>query len=254
MHLGQALLDTYEAATRDLGIREVIPFYRCLAALHYGRALQLQQAEEEAWAAYDLACSSAARPKQPWLFITMGVSGSGKSLMARTLARRLPAIWLASDRIRKELAEVPPTARLGQGYYSPEWNARTYAELRKRAAYILQHQEHVILDATFSSVAERETTAAFATERGVEIWVLECSCSEDVARTRILRRMQEGEDPSDATPAVHDGQRQRYLPASGPWVPAERLTLLNTEGQPHELARQVLTQVWLASTSSLIPT
>lgn len=72
------------------------------------------------------------------LTLTGGLPGTGKSTLAGALADRLGCTLLSSDRIRKELAGVPPersaAAPFGSGLYDAAWTERTYTELLARAA------------------------------------------------------------------------------------------------------------------------
>src|SRR5207245_574001 len=107
--LRACLFDTYEAASGDSTLRFILPFYQTYRAIVRGNIGLLAAAESEiapaereaqrqqAKTAYDLARCLAARHKQPALIIMVGYSGSGKSVVARELSRRLPAILLSTD-------------------------------------------------------------------------------------------------------------------------------------------------------------
>src|SRR5206468_930051 len=138
-------------------------------------------------AAFDLARSYAC-PSAPTLWITVGLSGSGKSALARELARRLPAVRLASDEVRKELAGVPLTTRLEPHWYSPAVHAEVYAQMRQRAAAWLARGEHVILDAAFLGRRERELARRVAVEPGGTFRVVECRCPDALMRERLAER------------------------------------------------------------------
>ena len=82
-----------------------------------------------------VATALAAPPaRPPWLVLTCGLSGSGKTVVAGALAERLGGIRLRSDVERKRLAGLPPTARGGPDLYTPQAGAATYARLQQLAA------------------------------------------------------------------------------------------------------------------------
>ncbi len=95
----------------------------------------------------------------PKLIAIGGLSGTGKSTVARLLAHRLGRkhwpLVLRSDVIRKRLQSMQPTARLGAEAYSPSRSADVYRHLRDRAATLLRVGRTVIADATFLNQMER---------------------------------------------------------------------------------------------------
>ena len=192
-NLRKLLIDTYGAHMEDDDLRTLLPFYQTYRAVVRGNIAMLASKEAEvdiadrtqhltmAGAAYDLARCYAGRRSQPALIITVGYSGTGKSVLAHELARRLPAIQLSSDEIR------PLVPRSGDRY-SGEARARVYDALRRQAAKHLADGTHVILDATFLAEDERAKCQHLAETLGVEFWSIICNCPDSVIRNRIEER------------------------------------------------------------------
>ena len=90
---------------------------------------------------------------------------------------------------------------IGEGIYRPEVTQATYIELLRRARRALERGETVILDASWSTSAQRAAAARLADETSADLIELRCVTSPEVAAARIARRAA-GNDPSDATPAV----------------------------------------------------
>ncbi|WP_329445059.1 AAA family ATPase [Streptomyces canus] len=128
-----------------------------------------------------------------------GLPGSGKSTLAGALADRLGVTLLSSDRVRKELAGLPAeqsaAADYGEGLYTPEWTARTYATLLDRAAALLSAGESVVLDATWSDQAQREAAQRVAERTSTNLVALHCHVPDDVSAARLRAR---ASGPSDA--------------------------------------------------------
>src|SRR5206468_533687 len=139
----------------------------------------------------------------------VGFSGSGKSALAQELAKRLPAVLLSSDLIRKRLARVPPFERLSNDWYTPEKIAEVYEQMRVQTRDWLAAGENVILDATFLSAQERTKTARVTAEGQTRLWIIECECSDSLIRRRLESR---GKDTSDANLAVYESQLQYSEP------------------------------------------
>ncbi|HET9383136.1 MAG TPA: AAA family ATPase [Streptomyces sp.] len=137
------------------------------------------------------------------LTLVGGLPGSGKSTLSGALADRLGVTLLSSDRVRKELAgipaERPAAAGYGEGLYTPEWTARTYATLLDRAAALLSAGEPVVLDATWSDPAQREAARRVADRTSADLVALRCHVPDDVASARLRGR---GAGPSDADAGI----------------------------------------------------
>ncbi|MEU3341181.1 AAA family ATPase [Streptomyces sp. NPDC006668] len=133
------------------------------------------------------------------LTLVGGMPGSGKSTLSGALADRLEATLLSSDRLRKELAGIPPersaAAGYGEGLYTAEWTARTYAALLDRAAILLSAGESVVLDATWSTAEQRKAAQQIAELTSADLTALHCQVPGEVAAARLSTR---APGPSDA--------------------------------------------------------
>ncbi|MFF8193236.1 AAA family ATPase [Streptomyces bobili] len=133
------------------------------------------------------------------LTVVGGLPGSGKSTLSGALADRLGVTLLSSDRVRKELAGIPAeqsaAAGYGEGLYTPEWTARTYATLLDRAAALLSSGESVVLDATWSDPTQREAAQRVAERTSADLVALRCHAPHDVSAARLSTR---ATGPSDA--------------------------------------------------------
>jgi len=156
---------------------------------------------------------------QPQLIVTCGPSGSGKTWLARRIAPLLPALHLRSDVERKRLAGLPAQARtdsgLASGIYSAELTTRTYERLAALARVGLAAGFSVIVDATCLKRAQRDTLLGTAVPAGVRRQLLYLSGREALLRERVLARLVEGRDPSEADEVVLAAQlRQLEAPTA----------------------------------------
>jgi len=145
---------------------------------------------------------SAPVADPPWLVLTCGLSGSGKSAVAAALAAQLGGIRLRSDVERKRLAGLPPDARGEPALYTAEMGLRTYARLQQLAADALTAGVPVVVDAASLLQAERTAMQAVADRCGARFRVLVCQAPAAVLAQRVQARMAAGRDASDATPEV----------------------------------------------------
>jgi len=225
--LAHRLVAAYVENSGDAGITALLPFYQCYRAYVRGKVDSLKSIEPEVTPGERNAAADSARrhfalayrytwSARPALVVTCGLSGTGKSVVARALARRTGFTHLSSDVIRKQLAGISPTSRptagADRGIYSAAFSERTYATLFTRAAEELANGNGVILDATFQLRRGRDQARAMAQRFGVPVVFAECDCEPDEVRRRLAARQARDDDASDADWHVYLAQRENYEP------------------------------------------
>jgi predicted kinase len=147
-------------------------------------------------------------PPSPVLCAVGGLSGSGKSVLAFSLAPSVGAVpgavVIRSDEVRKRLLGVHPLERLGAEGYTPEVSARVYSAAFEQASQVLRSGHSVVVDAVFVRQEDRRAIEAVATRTSVPftgVW-LDAPDSTLMARTRLRQG-----DASDADEAVVRLQR-----------------------------------------------
>jgi len=153
--------------------------------------------------AYFRAARAYLEPAPPRLVAIGGLSGTGKTSLARELAPDLGAppgaLHLRSDVLRKSLAGVGDLSRLPPESYSAAASEAVYAELLRRARAALEAGRAVIADAVYARPAERAAIETLASDLGVPFHGLWLDCSEPVMVARVGAR---SGDASDATAEV----------------------------------------------------
>jgi uncharacterized protein len=145
------------------------------------------------------------------LVIMHGLSGSGKSTIARKLAESMGFIHLRSDVERKRLAGLgqmdSSRSGTGTGLYTAERTGMTYMRLSELAETVLESGYSVIVDATFLKREYREHFHALSEKPGIPFLVLDCDAEEQELERRILSRATGKSDASEATLEVLHAQR-----------------------------------------------
>lgn len=212
--LARELLGRYLEVTADAELPLLLNFYRCYRAYVRGKVDSLGLVQREMDAAhrrrlaararrfFRLAASYAAAEPRPRLTVMMGLSGSGKSYLARLLALETGAVLISSDITRKRLLGVAPTAGAGPAAYTREQTERTYAALFEEAERELRRGHPVILDATFLTATQRAPAPALAAKLGVPFSLVWCTVSPDVIDERLRQRRDDRHRVSDAQEAI----------------------------------------------------
>jgi len=157
--------------------------------------------------------ATAARhlaPPPPTLTAIGGLSGTGKTTLARQVAPSLGAapgaVILRSDEIRKRLAGVGPLERLPRSAYSRKSSVAVYDEMFALARRVLAAGHAVILDAVYLTPAVRQAAEGVARDAGVPFRGVWLEGRPDELRRRLATRTA---DASDAGPTVLDEQLGR---------------------------------------------
>lgn len=219
--LAARFLSAYLEATGDYGGAVLLPFYRAYRALVRAKISGLRANDTGADAStrdearrqrnqYLEEAEAETQLPTPRLVLMHGLSGSGKSTVARELVERLAAIRVRSDVERKRLQGLDADARtgagIGQGPYDRTTSERTYRRLEELAGQLLQAGCSVVVDAASLRRDERERFRALADVAGIPFTLVACEAPESVLRERIQARQQAGRDPSEADTAVLDHQ------------------------------------------------
>ncbi|MBX5460093.1 MAG: AAA family ATPase [Steroidobacteraceae bacterium] len=158
----------------------------------------------------------ALQPRPTALILMSGLSGSGKTWLARQLAPAIGAIHVRSDVERKRAAGLGELASsrsaLGRGLYAPGVTEQTYARLADVVEQVLSGGYPVIVDATFLRRAQRDTVTSRARHLGVLVFVVHCDAPAAVLKERIAARTRSGRDASEADLAVLEWQLGQHEP------------------------------------------
>jgi predicted kinase len=220
--LSNRFLNAYLEQTGDWEGLQVLPLY--LSRQSYVRAKVMsfllddpsipdavkQDARETASRYYRLAweytrspLGTASEHHPGQIYLMAGLSGSGKSTVARQLASQIGAIHLRSDAVRKHLAGIPLEATGGDDLYTPEMTQKTYDRLLQLGVMLATQGYPVILDAKYDRQPLRQAVIqaidhanASHPAHPLSLHILYCDASLEVRQQRLQQRQG---DISDAT-------------------------------------------------------
>jgi predicted kinase len=136
------------------------------------------------------------------LILMQGLSGSGKTWLARRIAPTLRAAHLRSDVERGRLEGRSEKGHsglgVGEGIYSAQATAQVYQHLQQCASDVLAGGYTVIVDATFIQRTDRLRFASLGQSLGARVALIHCRAPTEVLESRIAERRRQGDDASEA--------------------------------------------------------
>lgn len=212
--LANLVLNRYLSKAEDpvgelRGLAALPLFLSCRAAVraHTGADAAASQPDEakgrrllEEARTYHRLALAFLEPPAPRLVAVAGLSGTGKTVLAKGVAPELGAppgaVILRSDVIRKRLMGADELTRLGPEAYEEPVTKRVYGAIAERAAAALQAGHAVVADAVYARPSERQRIEAAAARCGVPFTGLWLEAPPAVLEGRIAGRAR---DASDAT-------------------------------------------------------
>jgi hypothetical protein len=240
------VLNRYLAQTHwaeDLDGLATLPFFLSLRAAIRAMvtAARMERAPEaqrgtiaKSARAYFAFAQRAIAPPAPKLIAVGGLSGTGKSRLARMLAPNIEpmpgGVIVRSDVERKSLFGVGETEKLPGEAYTPQVTERVYAALLDKARRILAAGHSAIVDAVFGQAQERAALAAAAKAANLPLHGLFLTAD---LTTRIARVGVRVRDASDADEKVARAQ-ESYDLGRLDW------TQIDASGTPQETLSRAL--------------
>jgi aminoglycoside phosphotransferase family enzyme/predicted kinase len=256
--LGYYFCERYETISADRQLLKLLPFYRCYRAFVRGKVLsfrleepgfseaELQSAQTRARSYFDLAARYAARLREPTMIVVAGLSGTGKTSVARAVAGELGLRVVSADAARKMIFGDTRGFEYGKGAYSEDANRLTYRKMLEEGCEALKEGGGVVLDATFRRTADRMAAREMAESSGARWRLIECRLSPDLIRARLDQRAAKQEGISDATWETHLLQRDEYEPEGDASV--ANYLALDTSGNLVDVSRGATD--WLRAVST----
>lgn len=150
----------------------------------------------------------------PWMIITCGLTGTGKSTIIKEIAKEKGFAVFASDAIRKQLVGIQPEEHryeeFHEGIYSKEFTEKTYVQMIEEGKEHLKQGKSVVLDACFPKRWQRERAFESAKEANAKFLCIEFICPEQEVRKRLTKRFESKEGISDGRWEIYQSQKMSF--------------------------------------------
>ncbi len=219
--LSAAFLNAYLEQTGDYELLSVLKWYLVYRALVRAKVAVMRTRQQNQVERLDLEQIGLAKTYirlaqqlrevgARRLWITHGLSGSGKTTGSQQIVQREGAIRVRSDVERKRLFKTAQARKsehsTGVGMYTPTASELTYQRLFDVSRVIVQSDYTAIVDATFLKHSDRSRFRSLANSERAEFRILDFEADVEVLQQRITDRRLTGNDASDATSQVLAGQ------------------------------------------------
>jgi len=247
--LSNYFITNYIEQSGDRDLSKLLNFYKCYRAYVRGKIgcftyassevpeEKRREALESAKRYFDLAYLYAGGI--PKIIIFIGLSGTGKSYLAQKLLQERPAVYIASDIIRKKLANLDLDkhyyADFEKGIYTPEMTEKTYKKMIEIAKEEISYGRDVILDATFRDKKYRNLIKKEFKNTRTKLYWIWCQADDEVIKERIFKRKEE-KSYSDALWEIYLSQKKKFKEP----LECENLLILNTSESAEILINQIL--------------
>ena len=202
-----AFLNTYLEQTGDWEGLPLLPLYLSRQAYVRAKVTSFLLDDPAIPEAVKQEASQTAKDyyKQAWeytqrksgkLILMSGLSGSGKTTVAKNIARNTGAIHIRSDAVRKHLAGIPLEATGSDTIYTLEMSQKTYDRLLELGMILAQEGFTVILDAKYDRIEHRQKVIDAIKSHNIPLQIVHCTAPIEVLGDRLKSR---SGDISDAT-------------------------------------------------------
>ncbi len=222
-----AVLNAYLLAAsgaEDAGLAALPLFMTVRAAIRAMVALQTDQAKGQPGASaaeasrYLTQAVGHLQARKPLLLAVGGLSGTGKTVLARHLSPLIGgcpgAVHLRTDTERKQGATSVS--------YAPAARGAVYRQMLARAATLIAAQSSVILDGTFLDEAQRHSAQDLSEQSGACFRGLWLTAPPAILMDRVTRRRGDASDADAAVVQAQIAAAQMGAEAEMPgWIPID---------------------------------
>jgi len=231
-YLGSYLIKKYVEKSNDSGIYDVLNFYKAYRAYVRGKVIgfklsdsHIEEKEKSntvrtsrkyfnlAYYYMLLVSREMDEKKKPIVFVTSGLTGTGKTTVANKVSVDYNAIRISTDEVRKEMMGIDKYERhfepYNTGIYSPKKMRDIYIRVIEKGKEYLQNNRNVVLDATFKTKELRKKARDIADEINSCFLILNTVAPEECVKKYLEKRV-EKKSVSDGRWEIYEKQKDTF--------------------------------------------
>ncbi len=157
--------------------------------------------------------STKNKKRPPLVILLAGLPGTGKSTLARKLARRYRLEHISTDSVRKRIFRDVRRDHFGRGSYSNRQRMVVYDTIYYVLYTLLKHGVGCVLDGTFYQDRMRAKVSRICSRFNAKYLLVMVTCPDEIIEKRFEEREKhERRTLSDADTAVYERFKQLFEP------------------------------------------
>ncbi len=237
--LSDLFFEKYVEFSKDLDLKKIIGFYKVYRAYVRGKIAFFQNNKEEADRYFDLAFGYLPSEYKPKVVVLSGLTGSGKTTVAKELQRKADFVVISSDKVRKQLVGMDVYEKdlsdYKKGIYSEEMTQRVYDEIINRAYGFVREGENVVLDATFIKKWQMDKVFERFKKLGIKPLVVFLKLDEQTALEHFKKR---GKEKS-----ISDGRYEIFVKQKNDFEMPEDALVIDAKRPIVKIVEKILNRV-----------
>ena len=253
-YLSSYLIEKYVEKSQDNNIFNVLNFYKCYRAYIRGKVTgfkindsNIDKSEKDkmidiskkyfdlAYYYSQLFSRKNKKNSKPILFITTGLTGTGKTTIARKIAVDYKAQIISTDSVRKEILGIDKYERhydaYNTGLYSPKKMIETYDKIFEKTDFLLNKKKNVVLDATFKTEKLRDTARKISQKNNANFLIVYCNCPEEKVKKYLDNRANKK--------SISDGRWEIYIKQKDSFEKPEKTDLIEIDVSKNNIDYQL---------------
>jgi len=231
-YLSSYLINKYVEKSKDTEIYKIINFYKSYRAYVRGKVIgfklndpNINKKEKndiintakryfELSYYYSLLFSKdIEKDSKRILFITTGLTGTGKTTVAKKLSIDYNAEIVSTDSVRKEIEGMDRFERhydaYNTGLYSPEKMRYAYDKVLEKGNFYLKKNRNVVLDATFKNNELRKKAYEITKNSNSKFIIIYCNVPEEIVKKYLNNRLNK-KTVSDGRWEIYEKQKHSF--------------------------------------------